>query len=240
MVEGVAELGWLEMVGRLGLAALLGGVLGLEREYDGQDAGFRTHLLVVVGATLFALMSVGGFDQFVASRNDTNVSVDVTRIAAYVAPGIGFIGGGAILKYGGKVVGITTAASLWTAAAIGVATGLGAWVAAAATTAIALFALEVLQPVSDRVGRHGRGRRSHLVIEMTEDADVGPVLAELDRFRADHIKRLEFGVGPDDDGRMTVQFWDRPAPGVIADLVACLLEVDGVVQVAAPDSRTRN
>jgi putative Mg2+ transporter-C (MgtC) family protein len=130
MVEGAADLGWLETVARLALAGCLGGLLGLEREYDGQDAGFRTHLLVVVGSALFAVLSVGAFDDFLVPRADSNVSVDVTRIAAYVAPGIGFIGGGAILKHGGKVSGITTAASLWSAAA------RSAWPAASASGSV--------------------------------------------------------------------------------------------------------
>jgi len=151
---------WYDVVGRLLLAMLLGGILGLEREYDGHDAGLRTHLLLTVGATLFTLISITGFTDFVEARADTNVNVDVTRVISYIVPGVGFLGGGAILKHGGKVTGITTAASLWAAAAIGTATGLGFWVGAVATTVITLFALIALQPLSNRAAalgrRHGR------------------------------------------------------------------------------------
>lgn len=157
----MTALEWYEIVGRLGLAALLGAVLGLEREFDGNFAGLRTHLLLTLGAALFAVVSVAGFDSLVTQRNATNVTVDVTRIAAYIAPGVGFIGGGAILKANGRVRGLTTAATLWTAAGIGVAAGVGFWVGAVAATVIALFALEVLQPLSrwaaefgERHGRH--------------------------------------------------------------------------------------
>jgi putative Mg2+ transporter-C (MgtC) family protein len=143
----------IEIVGRLLLAALLGGILGIERELDGQDAGFRTHLLLALGAGLFGAISAGAFTDFV-STSATNVQVDVTRVASYVAAGIGFIGGGAILKHRGHITGITTATSLWTGAAVGLAAGLGFWVGAVATTVIALLALRALKPLSNWLERH--------------------------------------------------------------------------------------
>ncbi len=149
----------IDVVIRLAVATVLGAALELEREYDGQDAGFRTHVLLVLGSALFAVASVTGFDAFVHDRASTNVSVDVTRIAAYVAPGVGFLGGGAIVKVGVHAHGMTTAASLWTAAAIGVAAGLGLWVAAVATTVLALFALQALEPIGHLVQEAGRRRR---------------------------------------------------------------------------------
>lgn len=171
-----AELDWIDTLVRLLIAAGLGGALGLEREFDGQDAGFRTHLLVVLGAALFGVVSVGAFDVFVSSRAATNVTVDVTRIAAYVAPGIGFIGGGAILKTNNRVRGITTAATLWSAAAIGVAVGVGFWVGGVIVTVMTLIALQLLQPVSNYVGRLGRRRRSPLLIELAHDVDVAAII----------------------------------------------------------------
>lgn len=152
------ELEWYEAIGRLLLAAGLGGLLGAEREYDGHHAGLRTHLLLALGAALFALVSVTGFDAFVADPATTNVQIDVTRVVSYIAAGVGFIGGGAIVKTHDKVTGLTTAASLWSAAAIGVAAGLGFWIGAAATAVIALVALEGLQPLSTWVADLGRRR----------------------------------------------------------------------------------
>jgi putative Mg2+ transporter-C (MgtC) family protein len=150
-----------DLIGRLLLAALLGGLLGAERELDGQDAGFRTHVLLALGAALFGAVSVGAFDDFVASSSDTNVRVDVTRVASYVAAGIGFLGGGAILKHRGTITGITTAASLWTTAAVGLAAGLGFWVGALTTALLAFLALRVLKPLSKwlehRAGSTDRG-----------------------------------------------------------------------------------
>ena len=148
------------MVARLSLAAGLGAALGIEREFDGHAAGLRTHMLLTLGASLFGVLSVAAFDGFITARSESNVNVDPTRIAAYVLPAVGFIGGGAIVKTGRNVIGITTAASLWVAASVGVASGLGFWVGAVTATVLALVALEGLQPVSKwaaEIGRrHGR------------------------------------------------------------------------------------
>lgn len=219
----------LDVVGRLALAALLGGSIGLEREYDGQDAGFRTHMLVVLGAALFGLVSVAGFDVFISDdRASTNVVIDPTRIASYIAPGIGFIGGGAILKYGGRVTGITTAASLWSAAAIGLSVGVGFWVGAVATTLIVLFALEALEPLSKLVHRIGRRRRAQITVVMTDNGDLDRLVSELKRADSP-IRKLRFGEGPDDDSAVTVEFWDDP--GNADDLVRRLSSLDDVISV---------
>jgi putative Mg2+ transporter-C (MgtC) family protein len=153
-IPAIGEPTEIEVVGRLLLAALLGGILGVERELDGQDAGFRTHLLLALGAALFGAISVGAFTDF-ADSSATNVQVDVTRVASYVAAGIGFIGGGAILKHRGTITGITTATSLWTSAAVGLAAGLGFWVGAVATAVIAVAALRGLKPFSNWLQNRG-------------------------------------------------------------------------------------
>lgn len=140
-----------EIALRLGVAAVLGGALGLQRESRGRAAGLRTHMLLALGASLFAIVSTTAFDDLIVDdRSSTNVVVDPGRIASYVAAGVGFLGGGTILKreQQGDVKGLTTAASLWVAAAIGVACGLGLWVAPAIASAIALLSLAVLRPLS--------------------------------------------------------------------------------------------
>ena len=127
---------------RIGLCALLGGVVGLEREFSEHHAGFRTHVLVALGAGLFTISGVYAMDAFAA---DSGVRVDPTRIAAQVVTGIGFLGAGTIIREGMTVRGLTTAASLWVTAAIGTAVGLGALVAGAVTTVMALVALVLLK-----------------------------------------------------------------------------------------------
>lgn len=227
------DLTWIDVALRLGVAAGLSGLLGLEREYDGQDAGLRTHLLVALGSALFAVCSVGAFDAFIADPATTNVTVDVTRIAAYVAPGIGFIGGGAILKYGGRVTGITTAASLWTAAAIGVSAGLGFWPAAVAATVFALIALELFKPLSDLAERVGRRRRASLTVRLDPDVDVTIIANALRVFDEFDVRELRYGVGPGDDRYIAVTVWRAADRLTDADVVARLLALDGVRSVGA-------
>jgi putative Mg2+ transporter-C (MgtC) family protein len=155
LLEAAAP-GSVEVIARLVVAAVLGGLLGAERELDGQDAGLRTHLLLSLGASLFGVISVGAFSAFIVDPADANVRVDVTRIASYVAAGIGFIGGGAIVKYRGSVSGITTATSLWTTAAVGLAVGVGFWIAAVTATVLSLVALRGLKPLSNLLARHSQ------------------------------------------------------------------------------------
>ena len=134
-----------ELAMRLSAALVLGGVIGLERELTGQVAGLRTHMMVALGSCLFAVVSAYGFDDFVGPRADTNVQIDVTRVASNIVTGVGFLGGGAILKSGSSVRGLTTAASLWVTAAVGLAVAFGSLVLAAVTTFLLVFALTVLR-----------------------------------------------------------------------------------------------
>src|SRR5205823_10126774 len=130
---------------RIVLAMVLGGIVGLEREIEGHPAGLRTHMSVALGAALFGVISAYGFDHFQTLRNDNNYQVDVTRVASQVVVGVGFLGGGAILKEGVTVRGLTTAASLWVTAAVGLGCALGEYWLAAATTGVVLLSLTVLR-----------------------------------------------------------------------------------------------
>ena len=139
----------LDLALRLLIAAVLGAAIGLEREIHDHPAGMRTHLLVALGSALFTVMSIFGFVGVVAGQG----AVDPSRIAAQIVTGIGFLGAGAILKYGTSIRGLTTAASLWATAAIGVAVGTGAYVLSGIATAIVLISLWPLNWVIDRI--HG-------------------------------------------------------------------------------------
>lgn len=212
-----ASLQWYEIVVRLSVAAVLGAVVGLERESAGQDAGLRTHLLLALGAALFGAVSVGAFDAFITDSS-TNSRVDVTRIASYVAAGVGFIGGGVILKHAGAVRGITTATSLWTAAAVGLAAGVGFWVGAVAATVLALVALAVLKPLSDWIGRRSYPPRS-LVIVVRNTATGAAVLGRVHEIVTTSVRSVQLGEGHDDSTELAVQFWTRPDDQVIEQLV---------------------
>ena len=115
------------------LAAVLGMVIGLEREYRAHDAGLRTHILVCVGSCLFTLLSIHAFQPG-----------DPGRIASQILPGIGFLGAGIILERQAGVKNLTTAAGIWTTAAIGMAVGSGAWFMAIVATLLVWVVLAVL------------------------------------------------------------------------------------------------
>lgn len=127
----------LELAARLTIALALGAVIGFEREMDRQPAGFRTHALVAVGASLFTVVSAYGF----------GTGAVPTMIAAQIVTGIGFVGAGTILHHRGSIRGLTTAASLWSAAAVGMAAGAGMLIMAAFGTALIVIVLSLLEGV---------------------------------------------------------------------------------------------
>jgi putative Mg2+ transporter-C (MgtC) family protein len=127
---------------RLLVAAILGALIGLEREIHEHPAGMRTHLLVSLGSAGFTVLSIVAFPA---------PGADPARIAAQIVSGIGFLGAGAILKEGATIRGLTTAASLWAVAAVGMAAGAGAWILAVTLTAIAIISLWPLRLVTERI-----------------------------------------------------------------------------------------
>lgn len=163
------------LVVRLCVAALLGAVVGVERESASRGAGVRTHALVALGSALFTVAGAYGFSDIPRADN-----VDPARVAAQVAAGVGFIGAGAIIRHGVAVVGVTTAASVWLAASIGVAAGAGGYLAALIATALAiavLVSLRAVRPLTQRLGRH-RG-----IVEMEYargHGTLGPLLRAVD------------------------------------------------------------
>lgn len=134
---------YIEITIRLSLALLMGGAIGLEREYRAKEAGFRTHFLVALGSALFCLVSQYGFGIELK---------DSSRVAAQVVSGIGFLGAGTIIFQKNVVRGLTTAAGLWVTAAIGLACGTGMYVAAAIATLMVLLGLEVLNAFIPQLG----------------------------------------------------------------------------------------
>ena len=124
-----------EIIIRLIIGLLFGGLIGLEREYHGQPAGLRTHIILCVGASLVMSLSLMLWEPNKG---------DIQRLAAQVISGVGFLGAGAIFKYGGGVRGLTTAASIWTTAIIGMTAGAGLNLVAAASTGLVLFTLIIM------------------------------------------------------------------------------------------------
>ncbi|MGC8782984.1 MAG: MgtC/SapB family protein [Armatimonadota bacterium] len=158
------------------LASVLGAVVGFERELHGRPAGLRTHILLSLGAALFGIVS----------RGISEPNVDPTRIAAQVVTGIGFIGAGTIIHLGGTVRGLTTAASIWTTAAIGLAIGLDRryWATAIITTALVLLTLALVHLLENFLRIKRCVKDVELVVHEGTDV-MNAVLGALSALRVD-------------------------------------------------------
>jgi putative Mg2+ transporter-C (MgtC) family protein len=208
----------LELILRLLLAGALAGTLGAERELTEQPAGIRTHILVGVGSALFAIVSAYGFQAIAGQTPNSAVRVDVTRIASQIVVGIGFLGGGAILKYGASVRGLTTAASLWVTAAIGLTAAIGMLAIASATAGITLVALVGLRPLRRVLRRYSAGRDEFTIVA-GPDLDLEELVAMV---RGKQVRILELKVA-DEGGVRTVHLVVRATRETQpADLVAVL------------------
>ena len=155
-------IGNLELISRLVLAAALGSVIGFERERLSWAAGLRTHMLACVGSTLIMIVSAFGFADVLGNQH---VVLDPSRIAAQVVSGIGFLGAGSILLRGEIIRGLTTAASLWSVAAIGLAVGGGLYTASIAATIIILIILAGIKPIEKRFITVKQRRQLSLLVE---------------------------------------------------------------------------
>jgi putative Mg2+ transporter-C (MgtC) family protein len=211
-MEGVT-ISYVEVVVRLLATVVLCGLIGLERETRDQAAGFRTHILLGLGAALFTLVSAYGFPEFTRAALESGgrgVQFDPTRIAAQVVTGVGFLGAGAIIRRGLDVRGLTTAASLWAAAAIGLASGAGFYFGAAATTAVVLAALYLLRGVRVYVVSRFRTAFGVLTVHFTDSgAEISRVI-EIVEGRGVRIRNTEAEI---EDGRADYELQLRIPPG---------------------------
>lgn len=206
---------WWETLLRLLLALGLGGAVGSERESVDKPAGFRTHILVCVGAALFALVSRDGF---------FGSGADPSRVASNIVVGIGFLGAGTIWRTGASVQGLTTAASLWSVAAIGTATGIGYYVGAIGATAIVIGVLTFMKGVERRLPRRGTG---HCVVMMDDVPGqlgrIGTVLGAL----GVNIDRVEFTEKIDQKVMLDMQL-RLPVRVTRDEVLVALGEIEGV------------
>ena len=150
----------LDLLGKLTLATILGGVIGWEREASGKAAGLRTNILICVGAALLTELSMV-FGTLLSSSGQPS---DPSRIAAQIVTGIGFLGAGTIMQAKGNVTGLTTAATLWVVAAIGMTVGAGAFLEATGTTLLVLSILWPLAWIEERVEEARRGRTLRVLL----------------------------------------------------------------------------
>jgi putative Mg2+ transporter-C (MgtC) family protein len=211
------------------LAALLGGAIGFERERLSWAAGLRTHMLVCVGSCLFMIVSAYGF---MGVLEHEHVSLDPSRVAAQVVSGIGFLGAGSILLRGEIVRGLTTAASLWTVAAVGLATGGGLYLAAVSATIIILIILAGIKPLERRYFSSRQKRevmisaeRGRLTLHVLEK-ELGPVTSRISTFI---VQQQEEGSNTDD----VLIVFSRMSENEFHALLDKLQRVAGVLKLEA-------
>ncbi len=214
-----------ELFIRLALAAALGSAIGIERERLLWTAGLRTHMLVCVGSALIMIVSAFGFTDVLM---DQHVVLDPSRIAAQVVSGIGFLGAGTILLRGEIIKGLTTAASLWTVAAVGLAVGAGLYVAALATTVIVLIILAGIKPIEERF----RARQAERTVTLMADRGSITVdkILEATELPSSRIKLFSLLQQDDATDAVTVSFTRLPQQA-LDDAVARLHKAAGVKAV---------
>ena len=201
---------------RLLVAAVLGALVGLEREIHEHPAGMRTHLLVSLGSAGFTLLSIVAFPA---------PGADPARIAAQIVSGIGFLGAGAILKEGATIRGLTTAASLWAVAAVGMAAGAGAWILAVTLTAIAIISLWPLRLVTERI--IGRDRHHVRIRLWAADAAVLSRLVSL--IEKEHAEIAQLATKGTGGGRLEIELEVRTTDVQSgAAMTAAVSSIDGI------------
>ena len=207
---------------RILIAAILGGLIGIEREIREHTAGFRTHILVSVGSAAFTLASSYGIQ---------GTSFDPNRISAQVVTGIGFLGAGAIIRYGISVRGLTTAASLWTVAAVGLLAAQGFYSAALITTGLTIFSLYLLRFLEDRLIYRRIARPISVRVHFRKGG-FSPLTQVLSAIQQAHVTVKEMEVAADEDQTRTIRLLIQlPRTLDFAKLAALIAENENVQSV---------
>lgn len=218
---------------RLGVAIVLGALVGLERETREHPAGLRTQALIALGSSLFTIISAYGFTSFLGTAH---VQIDPTRIASYIVAGIGFLGAGAIFMARDKerVKGLTTAASIWLVAAVGLACGAGLLLEAIAATALALIVLVLLRYVERLLlpRQFSSSSTQHLHIEAT--SVTGEFIGTLyDVCTRSNITIEKLGVRTEEGATIIAVACHVPDAATLAHVVGELHALPGVRAVHA-------
>ncbi len=213
-----AAAGIVEILMRLVLALVLGALIGLERESVEKPAGLRTHTLVTLGAALFTLISKEGF---------FGSGADPARIASNIVVGIGFLGAGTIWRSGVTVTGLTTAATLWTSAAIGTAVGAGFYLGAVSATALVVVVLIPFKALERHLPRRGLATVELLLVD--RPGQLGKIGTVLGAHNV-NIENVEMSERMDEHVHISLAV-RLPARLSRDDVLVALSDVDGVVQV---------
>lgn len=217
----------LEVVLRLVLSAVAGGIVGMEREANNRPAGFRTHILVSLGSALIMLISMYGFD---------GLGGDPARLAAQVVSGIGFLGAGTIMRTGSNIKGLTTAASIWVCGGIGLAIGNGYYLGGIATSIIIMLTLKSSNFIQMNVFR---SQNKLLVVESKERAgligDIGYILGKnnivIKDIRVNSEDHTEDYVEEEDYTIEVIFMVKLPSKPINNNVFDEILNIDGVENV---------
>ncbi|HEY3949856.1 MgtC/SapB family protein [Phenylobacterium sp.] len=215
-----------EFVLRLAIAAVLGSLIGIDRERLQWAAGLRTHMLVCVGACLAMIVSAYGFNDVLSAQR---IVLDPSRVAAQVVSGVGFLGAGSIILRNEVVKGLTTAASLWTVAAIGLAVGCGLYIPAVAGTVIVLVILAGLKPIEERLSPKRHSAEIALSAPRGQ-MSVGLLEQALGRHAA-AVTQLVVKPGEAADRDEVSIVLGKVAPRVVDEAVAALAKAPGLTGV---------
>lgn len=217
----------LHTLARLMLALVLGGLVGIERERKNQPAGFRTHVVLCVGAALMMLTSIHVADEF-NTASGARVA-DPSRIAAQVVSGVGFLGGGAILRMGVTIRGLTTAASLWSTSGIGLAAGCGYYYGAVCMTLLMLTTLSLLSSVENVLFR-SKSMRTLLVAARDIPGLIGAVERVLTR-EGIRVQSLRVTKGSPEGTVDLVATIDTPRDANLNKVVKELVAIQDISEV---------
>ena len=235
------NLAWLQehkdimMVVRLVLAAILGGIVGIERGSGDRPAGFRTHILVCVGSALFMLVSMYGFDELTPAEalheGDLGARRDSARIAAQVVSGIGFLGAGTILHEGLTIRGLTTAASLWMVSAIGLAVGSGMFFLSTMATVITMITLVTFHTWEKRFAATSRSDRRFVRITTSNRNDVIADITGYLTLNGIQVKSLNLKKNKDKNNLVIDLYLKLGKNMESSDYILGLQNIEGVMSV---------
>lgn len=195
------EITWQSALTRILISFVIGTLIGIERETHNRPAGLRTHILISIGATIVMLISIYIPQTFTDFQNG-----DPGRIAAQVVSGIGFLGAGAILKFGADVKGLTTAASIWAMAALGLAVGAGMYIISFIGVLVILFALTIMDIFEKRIFKERTLKKIELLVrkknsdiqmlrKVLQSLDVKIVSTGFERNVNESVDKITFLVG---------------------------------------------
>jgi putative Mg2+ transporter-C (MgtC) family protein len=205
----------LQVIIRLGLALIIGGAIGYEREFKNRPAGFRTHILVCIGATIISMIQEHSLTQTTAlilqnPQLEGALKADIGRMGAQVISGIGFLGAGTIMHQKGSIKGLTTAASLWVVACLGLAIGMGYYVLSALSGVTVVLVLVSLKQFETKFLE----KRSEYKIEIqyTDKRELFHNLEEYFSARNIKVKNIEFGLESDSETKIRSSLYTIISP----------------------------